>query len=269
MTADAGEGLAARLAAGADEAARFAAEHAHYAPDLPLWRAVAGRLGGPVLDLGAATGRVAIPLAEDGHEVWAVDADHRMLAQLAQRAAAAGTEVAQRIRTVPADLRALSLGVRVPLAVAAMNTLQLLLEPEEQLRALRGVREHLAPGGEFWFDVVMPDAGEITASLGVVRSDGVHPDPESGGLLVRTAWYEGWDAVTQTAEYTVRIDAVAADGAMTTRLRMHRVHLFTPPELGHLLARAGLEPLQCWGGFAGEPLEDGALHQVYRCRAAA
>jgi len=253
----------------ADEARGFAAEHAHYAPDLPMWRAVAARLGGPVLDLGAATGRVAIPLAEDGLEVWAVDADPHMLAELAQRAATAGPDVAQRIRTVPADLRALDLGVRVPLALAAMNTLQVLLTPEEHLAALRGVRAHLAEGGEFWFDLVLPDLGEVAGALGVVRADGAHPAPDSDAILVRSAWYDDWDGVTQTASYTLRIDTVRPDGGVRTRLRHHTVHLFTPPEVTHLLARAGLEVVQAWGGFAGEPLEDGALHQVYRCRVAA
>ena len=63
-----------------DEARRFALEHAHYVQDIPYWRAAAARCGSPVLDLGAATGRVAIPLARDGHEVWALDRSGAMLA---------------------------------------------------------------------------------------------------------------------------------------------------------------------------------------------
>ena len=51
-----------------DEARGFALEHAHYTRDIPFWRAAAARLGSPVLDLGCATGRVALPLARDGAE---------------------------------------------------------------------------------------------------------------------------------------------------------------------------------------------------------
>lgn len=254
------------MADAGDAARAFAAEHAHHTADLVLWRAVAGRLGGPVLDLGSAAGRVAIPLAEDGHEVWAVDADPHMLTVLAQAAAGVGAGVAQRIRTVPADLRALDLGVRVPLAIAAMNTLQVLLEPDDQLAALRGIREHLAEDGELWFDLAMIDPGDIAGALGLVRAGGRHQDAESGDLMVHSAWYDAWDPVSQTADFTLRVDRVAADGSVRTSLREHAVHVFTPPEVGHLLARAGLEVVQAWGGFAGESLEAGAEHQVYRCR---
>ena len=43
--------------------------------DLDLYLALAGRMGGPILELGAGTGRLAVPLATAGHQVTAVDID--------------------------------------------------------------------------------------------------------------------------------------------------------------------------------------------------
>lgn len=249
-------------------AAGFAREHAHHTEDLALWRAVASRSGGPVLDLGCAAGRVAVPLARDGCEVWALDADPAMLVEVAQAAAAAGPEVAARVRTVPGDLRGFRLGVRVPLAIAAMNTLQLLLTPEDQLACLTAVRDHLTDDGEMWFDVSMPDVADVAGAIGLVRSGPRHRDEATGALLVHSSWYDGWDPVTGTAEYSLRIDTITADGAVTSVVREHAVHLFTPGEIIHLAARAGFEIVQSWGGFAGEPLEAGAAHQVHRLRRA-
>jgi SAM-dependent methyltransferase len=250
-------------------AAAFAREHAHYTEDLALWRAVAARSGGPVLDLGCAAGRVAVPLAEDGIEVWALDADPGMLVEVAQAAAARGAAVAQRIRTVPADLRDFSLDVRVPLAIAAMNTLQLLLTPGDQLACLRRVREHLTDDGELWFDVTLPDVADVAGAIGLVRSGARHEDPATGVTLVHSSWYEAFDPVTSTADYALRVDAIAPDGTVRTTVRDHTVHLYTPAEIEHLVARAGFEVVQSWGGFAGEPLEAGAAHQVHRLRRAA
>ena len=37
-----------------------------YDEDLPLWHALAAETGGPVLDVGAGTGRVSLELADAG-----------------------------------------------------------------------------------------------------------------------------------------------------------------------------------------------------------
>ena len=47
------------------------------------------------------------------------------------------------------------------------------------------------------------------------------------------------------------------------------MHLFTPEEIGALLARAGLEPIEVLGDFDGAPVLAGSERQVHRCRAAA
>jgi SAM-dependent methyltransferase len=112
-----------------------------YVEDLPLWRAMAAEHGGPVLDLGAGTGRVALDLARAGHEVVALDVDGELLAALRERA------WALPVRTVEADARCFALGRRFPLILAPMQTVQLLDGRESEL--LSCVAAHLAPGGTF------------------------------------------------------------------------------------------------------------------------
>ena len=57
-----------------------------YREDLPLWRALAAATGGPVLDVGAGTGRVTLDLAASGVAVVALDTDAALLAALEHRA---------------------------------------------------------------------------------------------------------------------------------------------------------------------------------------
>jgi SAM-dependent methyltransferase len=248
-----------------DEAVRFLREHAHYRDDIAFWRRNAERLGSPVLDLGAAAGRVALCLARDGHEVWALDRSPEMLAQIA-RTVDAEPSLAGRIHPVVGDMRGFTLDRRFALVLIAMNTLQALTEPDDQLACLRAVREHLAPGGELIFDVALPDPAEIAETLGEERTAGEFVDPVSGATLAHSAWYDTWDPVTQTLEFTHRIRETGADGTSREFVRCHRVHLFMPVELDHLLARAGLETIDVLGDFGGAPVGPGAETQIRRCR---
>ena len=116
-------------------------EHSAYDADLPLWRELAEAEGGPVLDLGAGTGRVAADLAARGHDVVALDADPDLLAALAQRAPA--------VTTVTADAREFELDVTFPLVIAPMQFMQILGGRPGRLAMLERVHAHLTGGGLF------------------------------------------------------------------------------------------------------------------------
>jgi len=95
-----------------------------YEADLPLWRELAESAGGPVLELGAGTGRVALDLAARGHDVVALDADPALVDACAARAREGGL----RLEAVCADARAFALGRRFALVLAPMQVVQLLVD---------------------------------------------------------------------------------------------------------------------------------------------
>jgi SAM-dependent methyltransferase len=112
-----------------------------YSEDLPLWRALAGEYGDPILEVGAGTGRVALDLARRGHHVTALDQDAELLAELRQRAE--GLE----LETVIADARSFELESRFALCLMPMQTIQLLAGVAGRADFLRCARAHLRPGG--------------------------------------------------------------------------------------------------------------------------
>lgn len=126
-----------------DAAAWHDVECAAYAADIPLWRELAAERGGPVLDIGCGTGRVALDLAARGHEVAGIDADPVLVAALDARATARGVPA----RAVATDARSLELDRRFPLALAPMQVAQLLGGPRGRAAMLASVASHLAPGG--------------------------------------------------------------------------------------------------------------------------
>jgi SAM-dependent methyltransferase len=112
-----------------------------YAEDIGLWRSLAAEEGGPVLDVGAGTGRIALDLARQGHSVTALDNDGELLSELGCRAGGLA------VRTVLADARDFRLKQRFALILVPMQTIQLLGGVGGRARFLRCARRHLRDGG--------------------------------------------------------------------------------------------------------------------------
>lgn len=115
-----------------------------YEADLELWRELASSHPGPILDVGAGTGRVALELARHGHDVTALDRDTELLAALRERALTKGLAVP----TEAADAAAMPDGEqRFALILVPMQTIQLFPGSAARASFLSGARRRLAPGG--------------------------------------------------------------------------------------------------------------------------
>lgn len=245
-----------------DYARRFALEHAHYDEDLPFWRALAGAAPGPVLDAGAATGRVSLDLARHGHEVWAVDASPEMVAELEARLAAEAPDVAARIHPAVGRLETLALGRTFGVVLVAMNTMQVLVAPEAREAAFAALASHLAPGGVLAFDVAACSPREVMEVLGEEIPSAVHQE-EDGTIVRQSDWYEGFDAETMTARFVIRVRDERPGAPPEERLRRHTVHIYTAGEVRRLAAGAGLRVREVHGDFDGGPPGPDSERQIW------
>jgi SAM-dependent methyltransferase len=108
-----------------------------YEIDLPLWGELAADAPDGVLDVGAGTGRVAIPLARAGYAVTALDNDAVLLEELSRRANGL-------VNTVVADAADFTLAAPVSLIIVPMQTIQLL---GDRAGFFASARRSLVPGG--------------------------------------------------------------------------------------------------------------------------
>ena len=107
--------------------------------------------GGPVLELGVGTGRLALSLAAGGLRVHGIDASAAMLDQLRNKPGGSEVSVTQ------SDFSRFELSERFTLAVLAFNTIFALPDQDAQVRCFQQVATHLQPGGRFVVEAFVPD----------------------------------------------------------------------------------------------------------------
>jgi SAM-dependent methyltransferase len=204
--------------------------------DVPFYVAEARSVSpGPVVELGAGTGRIAVPIAAEGIRVIGIDSSARMLEVCRERAESAG--VADLVELRRGDLRAPPVPERVELVICPFRSYLHLRTDEERLDALRAARELLVPDGRLIFDVFAPGADDIA------ETDGrwLEREPE---IFERA----DWDTDTRTLTLSVR----GPGGEATMALGW-----LSADEWRTLLERAGFEVEALYGWFDRRPFRGG------------
>lgn len=216
--------------------------------------------GRPVLELGCGTGRIAIPLARRGFEVWGVDIADAMLEQLRDRLDAESADTRARLRLVRQDAAALNLPTFAPpdpgvgLLLLPFNLLMLIPDRDEAVRALAAGARHLAPDGRFALDVMNPAVLPQGADHAPAPSE-PRRNPRSGHPYVRHAQLSAVDrrGVQRVGGW---YDELRPDGGIRTTRFAFDWRMIDRAELTAMLADAGLIADAFYGDFDGAPWTD-------------
>jgi len=225
--------------------------------DVDWYRRLARKAGGPVLELGAGTGRVLAALAECGAPCVGLENSEAMLEELRRKSFPPNVDL------VAGDMRSFALPQRFALIAAPFRVFQHLETPREQLACLACVREHLAAGGCLAFDVFVPDPARMAED----------PQPEvedaryerDGEEIVRRVSLR-IERATQLLHVRVRHERRRGGRVLGEERGALRMRFFHRYELEHLLARAGFGHLELYGDFAGSPFGDASRDFVVVAR---
>jgi len=191
--------------------------------------------GGRVLELGVGTGRLALPLADQGLVVTGLDASASMLDRLRAKPGAG------RLTLVTGDMvDPTTAGTGFDVVLVGFNTFFNLTSEADQVACLNGVARVLAPGGHLVLEAFVPD-----------------PDAHDG-VSVRDVSID-----------RVMLDVVATDRAAQTingqRIEMttsgnrffpYVLRYATPDQLDAMAAVAGLDPVDRTEDWRGTPFTD-------------
>jgi SAM-dependent methyltransferase len=225
--------------------------------DLDLYLALAARTGGPILELGVGTGRIAVALAAGGYAVTGVDLDDAMLRRARERATQAGRTAAANLTLVNDDARAVRpVGGPFRLVLVALNSLLVFGSRADQRRTLGAMAANLAPGGIAVADVWLPDADDLARYDARMGLEYVRRDPETGNLVTKVA-----SAYHDAASGTVDLTSIFEEGRQGEPalrwVRHDRLRLLGSDELRSFAEDAGLEVEVLAGGYDLAPLAAG------------
>jgi len=231
-----------------------------------------------VLELGAGSGRVTLPLLGDGHTVTALDRMGTMLDGLRRKlgeqieSGSLARDVGERLEICLGDMRSLAFADgSFDWVIAPFNTLMHLYTNEDLEACFSEVARVLRPGGRFALDVLLPDFDWLTWDP--VERHSVTPfvDPTSGQKMIYSTNHT-YDYETQVCHVRLYYDPKPPRGQAfaPAKSRGQIVHLahrqIFPEELRLLLRVCGFEVERLTGDFDGGPLAIEAESQSCVCR---
>ncbi len=202
--------------------------------------------GGPVLVLGAGTGKLAWELALRGLKVTAVEPSEVMAATANERRSRERAEASDRLEILCSDVRAVRLDERFPVVLAPQNALALMATLDDLDALLSTVRHHLAPDGVLVFDVLNPNPGPFQPAH----------EPEE-------AWrpLEGVEPPRPVFAPHLRERTRSGEG-FSEGIRRLRLRHFSVAEIDTALREAGFEATERYGSFDRRPFEQQDAVQV-------
>jgi SAM-dependent methyltransferase len=205
-------------------------EEAQSAVTLVLQHASLPR-GGRVLDLACGAGRHVREFRKHGMKVFGLDLSHFLLL----RALAAGAPL------IRGDMRNLPVGTSTcDLVTNFFTSFGYFADPGEDRQVLREVSRVLRSGGVFAFDFLNADR---------VRRDLPARDEkvvEGRSVVQVRQLVDDGRAVEKRIEILGPADPIP-------HIFYERVRLYSAPELSDMLADAGLQLVQRFGSYAGDP----------------
>lgn len=251
-------------------AERYDALHARQTDDVAFYVGEAVRSGGPVLEVGCGTGRVALAIAEAGIEVVGLERSPHMLAAAAAKRREVDPAVRRRLRLLRGDMRAFAFRRPFARVFLPFRVLQALVSVPDQLAALAACRAALGPQGRLVFNVFDPRYDLLAAGLSPLElTETGRGYREADGTEVVEKWTGHYDPVEQVLHGTFVYERRDPASPVVERVFEPLVlRYFFRYEIEHLLARAGYEIEALYGGWDRQPYGEHGQELVWVARKA-
>lgn len=226
--------------------------------DIPFYFRQIKKYGEPVLELACGTGRIAIPIAEQGIEITGLDISTRMLSYAERKAAMKGIDV----EWVRADCRDFELNKKFKFIFFPFNSITLIHDLEGIESCFSCVKRHLDNEGRFVIDVFNPRLDILMRDPSKRYPVAKYSDPYGRGTVVITE-SNTYDAASQInrIKWYYRIGDQVEETVEELNMR-----IFYPQELDALLHYNGFVIESKFGNYDESPFVSTSPKQLVVCR---
>ena len=213
---------------------------------------------GPVLEIGAGTGRLFSAALDSGTDIYAVEPSPAMLDILRSK-----VDHAFHSRIQDTNAGSFRFEQKFDLILAPFRVFSHIPTVEEQLKALNNIHTHLSDNGRFIMDLYVPDPGMLASGLKNLKDFDEEFSP--GNRVSRTVSMHA-DIVNQVSHVTMTLAWNEGDRKYedTWKMEMRFYHRY---ELEHLLKLSKLKLVEFLGDFSGNTLSADSKEFILICSA--
>lgn len=224
--------------------------------DIPFYKEQVKKYGDPVLELGCGTGRITIPIADEGHGITGLDISKKQL-EIGKKKA---EENRSHIDWIEGDMRNFYLDKNFKLIFIPFNTIHHILTVEDMEKVLKNVRNHLKPDGRFIVEFFNPDLNILNRDPTEEHDVIEYEYPEGNGevkitestdyekarQLMHLTWYYHLEEQKKERGWTVRV--------------------WFPKEVDAIMKYNGFKIEHKFGDFDESPMTNNSAQQILVCK---
>lgn len=236
------------------EEARFYDFLQAHTADLFFYKEFCKKHPGPILEVGAGTGRVVLSLAELDMPIVAVEIERDMVDRLREKGLPANIEI------ICGDVLTCALPKQQQVVLLSLNLLHHFIGRKAKLQLLQRLRETVAQDGFLLVDSDKPEcfsstSGETFAMIAETM------DSEDPILYVTQSFFDEVSGIDYNNCLKIPMGSSLGKQPTVTSWQWQ-----PEPDMESLLLDAGWKIVAKYGGYQDEPLTDEATARIYVCQ---
>jgi SAM-dependent methyltransferase len=234
--------------------------------DLAFYINYAKSTHGKTLELGCGTGRILIPTAVAGCEIFGLELSKYMLAKCQEKLKKQPVQVQKRVQLMQGDMISFKINETFKLITIPFHTFQHLISVEDQISCLLCIKHHLSKEGKLLFDLFQVNPQKIHDPAFTEETEDtpemILPD---GRKFRRCNRVVSFHKVEQYNDVELIHYITYPNGKIERLVQPFPFRYFYKYEVEHLLARCGFKVTALFGDFHGSPLAENSPEMIFVC----